>query len=308
MTPPLAILCLHRVLPEDARDAWPYFLRGTAVTPECLRAHLGVLARYGAFADPRAPLCPVGARQGRPTFWLTFDDGYVDTLTHARPVLEEAGVRASVFVTTRAALGELTLPADRWYAVVTSARRNSGYVRWREGSFEVDLSSREGRRRAAHSAERRACLDAVGARQEEMLAALEGALDGSSMPRARLYLDREELRALRAAGWSIGGHGASHAPLPQLSASELLRELSEMDDGLRRLGEVTPVGFAYPDGQSSIAARDMLEARGCLLAVALGDAVVQESQDRLSLPRFIVPNDPAWVERFLVPLLREVVG
>lgn len=305
MTAPLAILCFHRVVPEEADGAWPYFLRGTAVTPACLRAHLVALARHGPFADPGAPLGYRAADPVRPAFWLTFDDGYVDTLLHARPALDEVGAAASVFVTTGAALGAMTLPADRWYAAVTSAQQSAGVVRWPGGCFDADLSTLEGRRRLAHSPERRAFLEAGSARQAEMLAALEAALGASSTPRGRLYLDRSELRSLRSAGWSIGGHGATHAPLPRLSAVELHRELSEMDDGLRLLGEMAPVSFAYPDGQVSTAARAALEERGCPIALTLGDAVVGPSSDRLSLPRWVVPNDPDWVERVLVPRLQE---
>jgi peptidoglycan/xylan/chitin deacetylase (PgdA/CDA1 family) len=99
----------------------------------------------------------------------------------------------------------------------------------------------------------------------------------------------------------VGGHGATHALLPRLSAPEIHRELSEMDEGLRRLGEMAPVGFAYPDGQASSDARAALEQRGCPFAVLLGDEPAGEGADRLQLPRFIVPNEPDWVERVLVP-------
>jgi len=305
MSARLVILCFHRVLPTEAPSAWPYFLRGTAVTPTCLRAQLAALARHGDFVEPHAPLDPRDADPRRLRYWLTFDDGYVDTLRHARPLLDEVGAAATAFVTTGAALGELTLPADRWYATLTSAQRGVGVVRWDGVTFDADLTGCEGRARLAHSPERRAYLEAGSAAQEEMLAALATALGASPTPRERLYLDRADLDALRAAGWSVGGHGATHALLPALSAPELHRELSEMEAGLRRLGEMAPVGFAYPDGQASSEARAALEQRGCPFAVVLGDEHAGAGTDRLRLPRYIVPNEPDWVERVLVPRLLE---
>lgn len=305
MTAPLAVLCYHRVLPAETAGAWPYFMRGTAVTPASLRAQLAELARRGSFVDPRTPLDRAGADPRRPRFWLTFDDGYVDTLRHALPLLDEVGAAATVFVTTGASLGELTLPADRWYATITSAQRRTAVVRWGGVTFEADLSSREGRARLAHSPERRAFLEAGSAAQEEMLAALASALGASPVPRERLYLDRAELDALRDAGWSVGGHGATHALLPGLSPVEMHRELSEMEAGLRRLGETEPVGFAYPDGQGSSAARTVLGERGCPFAVLLGDELTRPAGHRLQLPRFVVPDEPDWVERVLVPHLEE---
>jgi peptidoglycan/xylan/chitin deacetylase (PgdA/CDA1 family) len=303
MTGPLAVLCYHRVLPAESAGAWPYFLRGTAVTPACLRAQLAALARHGTFVDPRTPLDRSGAPARRPRIWLTFDDGYVDALRHARPLLDEVGAAATVFVTTGAALGELTLPADHWYATITSAQRSAAVVRWDRVTFDADLSSREGRARLAHSPERRAFLEAGSVAQDAMLASLSTALDASPTPRERLYLDRDELDILRAAGWSVGGHGSTHALLPRLSSAEMHRELSEMEAGLRRLGEVTPVGFAYPDGQGSSAARAALEERGCPFGVLLGDELARVGMDRLQLPRFIVPNEPDWVQRVLLPRL-----
>jgi peptidoglycan/xylan/chitin deacetylase (PgdA/CDA1 family) len=301
------ILCFHRVLPEGSDGAWPYFLRGTAVTPECLRAQLVALRAHGTFVDPADPFGPVRDGAGeRPRFWLTFDDGYLDTLRHARPVLDAVGVRASVFVTTEAALGRITLPADRWYAAVTSAQRTHGVVRTGGTPFQADLRSHEGRGRLANSPERRAFLEAGVDQRDETLWALCAALGGSSTPRERLYLDRSELDGLRRAGWCIGGHGATHALLPQLSPLELQRELSDMDAGLRRLGVMSPTMFAYPDGQHSEYVRDALRARGCPAALTLGDAVADAASDRLTLPRFIVPNEPDWVERVLVPRLKEV--
>lgn len=305
MSARLVILCFHRVLPAEATGAWPYFLRGTAVTPECLRAQLAALSRHGDFVDPRTPLDQRDADPRRPRYWLTFDDGYVDTLHHARPLLDEVGAAATAFVTTGAALGELTLPADRWYATVTSAQQSTGVVRWDGVRFDADLTRREGRARLAHSPERSAFLEAGRMTQEAMLAALATALGASATPRERLYLDGDDLDTLRAAGWSVGGHGATHALLPRLTPREIHRELSEMESGLRRLGEMAPVGFAYPDGQASSDARAALEQRGCPFAVRLGDKRAEARTDRLMLPRLIVPNEPDWVERVLVPRLME---
>lgn len=301
MSSPLAILCYHRVLPAETDGAWPYFLRGTAVTPACLRAQLEALSRHGDFVDPRDPLSSRDRVPGRPRFWLTFDDGYVDTLRIAQPLLDEVGAAATAFVTTGAALGELTLPADRWYAAVTSARRSAGAVRWDHVTFDVDLTTHEGRARLAHSPERSAFLEADPGVQRGMLAALATALGASTTPRERLYLNADDLDALRAAGWSVGGHGATHALLPRLSALEIHRELSEMESGLRRLGEMAPIGFAYPDGQASNDARWALAEHGIPLAVELSNRCAEVGCDRLQLPRFIVPNEPDWVERVLVP-------
>jgi len=89
--PALRILCYHRVHPVR-RDRF-------TVTTSQLEEHLDYLARWGfRFIHVRdllasAPLPP------RPLI-LTFDDGYVDNLEHAVPVLRRHGASATIFVVT----------------------------------------------------------------------------------------------------------------------------------------------------------------------------------------------------------------
>ncbi len=301
-TAPLVILCLHRVLRRDSPGAWPYFLRGTAITPEVLRALLAGLCRAGRFVDASAPLDP-RSRSDAPRFWLTFDDGYADTRTTALPILEDFGATATAFVTTGAILGDIDLPADRWNAVVSSARRARGRVAWNDIAFDADTTSDEGRAKLAMGWERAAFLRADAASQGRAIEALERALDGHGATAPGLYLDRDDVRDLTRAGWAVGGHGATHAILPTLGAEELQAELTAMDEGLRRLGAARPVAFAYPDGQRSSDVEQALATRGVPLAVTLGATPVAPEHGRLRLPRFVVPNDPTWVERSLLPTL-----
>jgi peptidoglycan/xylan/chitin deacetylase (PgdA/CDA1 family) len=84
------VLCYHAV-----SDRWPSAL---AVSPERLERQLAMLVRrgYRGATFERAITAPPASR----TLAVTFDDGYLSVLTHARPVLDRLGLPATVFVPT----------------------------------------------------------------------------------------------------------------------------------------------------------------------------------------------------------------
>jgi peptidoglycan/xylan/chitin deacetylase (PgdA/CDA1 family) len=84
------VLCYHAV-----SDRWPSPL---AVAPDRLERHLAMLLRrgYRGATFERAVTAPPASR----TVAVTFDDGYLSVLTHARPLLDRLGLPATVFVPT----------------------------------------------------------------------------------------------------------------------------------------------------------------------------------------------------------------
>ncbi|MFE2284661.1 polysaccharide deacetylase family protein [Streptomyces sp. NPDC059443] len=87
------VLYFHHVHP-DVRHY-------TALTPEEFRRGMErVLEDFDPY-EPSDLLAEGGpVKPGRPTVLVTFDDGYRDNTTYARPLLEELGVRAVFFACT----------------------------------------------------------------------------------------------------------------------------------------------------------------------------------------------------------------
>ena len=101
------VLAYHRVA-SPAHDPWHL-----AVTPGHFDGHLGELGRIGRVDVPRrgadhAVLRRVGGTR-RP-FAITFDDGYVDNLDKAVPILERHDTPATIFIAT----GMLDEPSFWW--------------------------------------------------------------------------------------------------------------------------------------------------------------------------------------------------
>src|SRR4051812_17387456 len=89
------VLTYHRVT-TLARDPL-----SMAVTPDRFAIHLRVLQEMAECV----PLAEVGTRDRR-TVSITLDDGYADSAEIAAPLLEQAGVPATLFVTSGVITGE----------------------------------------------------------------------------------------------------------------------------------------------------------------------------------------------------------
>ncbi|NEB78767.1 polysaccharide deacetylase family protein [Streptomyces sp. SID14478] len=114
-------------------------------------------------------------------------------------------------------------------------------------------------------------------------------------------LDWDQVRALAAQGFEIGGHSHTHPQLDQLDAEDLefeLRRCREIVDG--ELG-TAPVSFAYPYGHSDRRVRRAVRAAGFAQSLAVGNALARRRQGPYALRRVTVRRStgPAEFERLV---------
>jgi peptidoglycan/xylan/chitin deacetylase (PgdA/CDA1 family) len=266
------ILMYHRVA-TPAVDPWDL-----AVRPDRFAAQLEVLRAT------RRPL-PMSefvdrARRGKlpaDAVAITFDDGYADTLTQARPRLTAAGIPATLFLAT-AFVGQRVeywwdelargLLVDRWRAAdpPTTERHATYLAQWQ--AFRVLPS---------------AVRDAEMARWRE--AQRPAPPDDADLP-----LTAGEVAALAADPlFEIGGHTSGHPVLTALDPAGRRREIGEGRDACARLVGRAPVGFAYPHGSHDADARAAVAECGFGWACTTeARSVTQPVADRYALPRLAV--------------------
>lgn len=283
------VLMYHRVAELEV-DPWRL-----AVSPRHFAEHLEVLRRH---ARP-VPLVELAhahqkGRIPRQAVAVTLDDGYADNLYGAKPLLEQHGVPATVFVTT----GKIGRPSEFWWDELERLLLSSGplpadlelSVDGRSHRWEVGRGEPRSRLTLYHAVydvlrrladqEREAVLHQIATWAE--------APSGERPTHRTLSID--ELHTLASGELiDIGAHSVTHSFLSTQTPEDQRREIRESRRYLEReLGRLVPA-FAYPHGESTPEA--VAVVRGEFLCACSTDrGAVRRRTDRFRLPRFQVED------------------
>jgi peptidoglycan/xylan/chitin deacetylase (PgdA/CDA1 family) len=229
------VLLYHRV---HADGGVPPVEVVPSVERSVLRAQLQALAELGEVVPLPRLLEPPGDRR-RPRFAVTFDDDYRHHVANAMPVLCELRLPGTFFLSGRALHGLGSYWWERLEALVAA-----------EGLVATGRAL--GIVRSSPAALAAACETDPKAR--ERLAAVA--------PAANPPLDGGGIRALAAAGMTLGFHTLDHPLLPSLDDDRLAEAL---DAGRRQLAAATgqPITLlAYPHGKADTRVAHAARAAG----------------------------------------------
>ena len=263
---------------------------GLAVAPDRFAAHVEHLRRRGGVVPLTEILRPSTALQVA----ISFDDGYRDNVTTAAPLLAEAGLPATYFITT-ARLGGQHFWWDRLAAALLGPHPLppgldlvvAGRRLWLAlNTPEARLTSL----RFVHRRLRPLPPDELLSTVEGFVAQL-GAPDPPADARTMSAADLQTLAGL--AGVEIGAHTRTHLQLKdqsrRLQQDEIWGSMADLTAVLDR--PVTT--FAYPFGSESavgnLAPRLTREA-GCIVSCSTDDGPVVARSDPQRLPRLNVED------------------
>jgi peptidoglycan/xylan/chitin deacetylase (PgdA/CDA1 family) len=298
----------HRI-GDAERDPW-----NLAVSASHFEEHLQRLRRFG---EPM-PLDRFAASlregdSGRPAIVVTFDDGYVDNLLTAAPLLARYAVPATVFVATgyvganrefwwdeleRMLLAPATLPDvlnlhvgdDALSMTLDAARTYSACDRdfdaeW-FGHRQGEPSPRFAFFRAVHAR----LLPAADSARRRTLAEIGEWAAADPAPRASLLcVSRDEARALASApGMELGAHTVTHPALPTLSVDAQRAEIAASRAAIETLTGKAPTTFAYPFGRQSAESASVVQELGFACACGTEAGVAHSATNLFSLPRLKV--------------------
>jgi len=231
------------------------------------------------------------------TLAITFDDGYLDNLTHAAPLLERYGLHATVFVSS----GMIDTAAGFWGNVVEHIFLTGLplpeilKISDHQGRSGLWPCTTPGERLHAHD-EIRTLLrgeppEVIEAFVKMLLKWSRTSLDPASICP---FLSSQQLRKLAASpAIEVGAHGVSHASLGVLS---LTRQRQEIRDSKQRLEAITkkPVRFfAYPYGTAADFTAEterIVQAEGFYAGISNIQGNLSIPANRYALPRRIVRN------------------
>lgn len=296
-----AILMYHRVC-EPASDPW-----GLAVSPGNFASQLEWLARERRViplrdfveAHAKGALAP-------DSLAITFDDGYVDNGQVAAPLLRQAGLPATLFVTS----GTIGRSAGFWWdrlarAILETTHAIDVSLEWPSGkserlclpasapadqawrAWDPPASPRQiafmGLWQGLHALSPDDC--------ETVTSQLTAACGVSDISASDRTMDRTELASLCDDGvFALGAHGVTHRSLPLASPTDLRDEISRSVAILSEITQGELAGFAYPYGDHSPETFAMLSDLGVGWACTTRHAVVRGRDNPLALPRITVPD------------------
>lgn len=259
----LRILAYHGV---DARAERPENFDGFQVHPETFRRQLDRIGRL--FRVVRLSDALQRGSWPERALAITFDDGYLNNIETAAPILEEFGMPATFFVTTGFLDGRC---APWWYVLRAWAcerKESPARIAAMEAEWK-DLSNAEREARQA-------------------------SLGPSTGPLPYPLMKWSDARRLAERGFEVAPHTVTHINLNRES-SDVIR--SEIGESTRTVAEQTgtrPVAFSYPYGRPQDISEDAIaavRAAGCLGAVTTAEGLNGPGGDPFRLFRLNVTDN-----------------
>jgi peptidoglycan/xylan/chitin deacetylase (PgdA/CDA1 family) len=236
---------------------------------------------------------------------ITFDDGYVDNLQVASPMLLEHGIPATFFVTTE----RLDEGVEFWWDALE--RLVLGPDIEVPGALELDLcgdrygldTRTDADRRHAHGVLYRRLAAMSSAEQRLSIECLTEWAGASGQPWHRRMTDVEIAALASRPCHEIGAHTVTHSRLTQLDERQQRYEACESQRALQRLTGAPVTAFSYPFGDYDRRAREMI-SEAFATAVTARPSLIGPSEDPLELPRFHVTHQRSrqfagWVDEAL---------
>lgn len=242
---------------------------------------------------------------------ITFDDGYGDNALTAAPMLAEAGLPATLFVTT-GLLGQKRYWWDELADLVLETSSAADFsidvdgllleVQWPARSDTPALTSAwrawepsDDPRRAAYYrlwSALQACGPDLRNKAMDALRNALGAGPGAAPDARDVSMSEDMASALPASGMDLGGHGITHTPMPALPDRQRQVEIRRSRTDIARLRQTDePCGFAYPHGEWDENTKRDIEDAGFSWAVTTRARPVDPRDfDRFALPRIQAPD------------------
>ncbi len=239
---------------------------------------------------------------------ITFDDGYVDNLTEAVPILQAFRAPATLFLATGPMTGGRSYWWDELASIVFDPAPLQGQVMIGQRQEQLTL----GRAEAADAELRRwrAWNPPQSARQALYYQLWK---ELRVLPPATVNAAITELRELRGevqtasgrpmsapevkrlasdATFSLAGHTVDHADLPSMPDEEVSRQILQGRQQIAGLVGENVVGFAYPYGRFTEKTRHLVREAGFEWACTTEAGYVSQACDRFALPRLTAVDRP----------------
>jgi len=287
----LLILCYHGVVrDEDLRDPVLY---GNAIGVSEFARQIGELMRlfHPISASQLRDWLACNGSVPRNPMLVTFDDGYLNNLMYAAPVLQRFGVPAIINVCAgHIGTKQLLWPDEIHWRVVFWPKRfipvpDAPRERRMPGGFSERIAlARELRERSKHLPQEKV-THYLGQLREYKMPEPSDEIFG--------FLSWDEVRALKHLGFEIGSHTMDHPILSHLDREQVERELRNSKRIIEEHIDCECSHFAYPNGgYQDVSPKVVEEVRSAGYSVAFmaTNRLASTDDDPLLLDRVYIPS------------------
>ena len=277
------ILIYHRVAPTEG-DIW-----GLAVDADRFAEQIEALKRVREVVPLDEIVDPGSARRsGRPLAAVTFDDGYHDAYTAARPILERFDCPATVYV----ASGLVDAKKEFWWDELARiflelpSLPASLAVAFGGPAETLQVPADPAGRRGVCARVRRRLRGLAPSEIDERISELcAWAGTTRTLRPDNRAMTGEEVGKLSEGFVTIGAHTIAHASLPALSLADQQREMQASRSACEAWTGKPVRHFAYPFGHYDASSLKAVSAAGFVSSCATTPGVVRPWTDRRRLPR-----------------------
>ncbi|KKO46895.1 polysaccharide deacetylase [Arsukibacterium ikkense] len=231
----LSILIYHQVLAE------PDPMRPSEPTAEIFDWHMRLLNQY--FTPLSLDQALIHLKQGTlpaNAVCVTFDDGYLNNLTVAQPILAKYTIPATVYVATGFSQGN-NMWNDRVIHLFADKERQQLTLQ----GEQVTLGDWQQRRQLAQQWLMKLKYLAIAPRLAEVDKLYQ---ENNASEQAPLMMSPAQIQQLAATGITIGAHTINHPILQVLPAAEQQTEIVRSKQQLEQWTTKPVNHFAYPNG------------------------------------------------------------
>lgn len=287
------ILMYHSVAEGEAR--W-FIDPRNHVPAEVFHEQMTFLARHRTVVSLTDLVDSIkrGETPSEGTTVITFDDGYLDNLATAAPILSRHGLAATLFLPT----AYIDRREPQWVdqAFTMFAGRTNHVLAWdgNERTFDLIIPAQ------CEEAYMAVCMSLLFAGAESRRTLLDDLqrqlAPGEQSPDLTMSWDDVHTLLKKHPDIEIGGHTVEHTALSNQSDDEAWQELTGCMKRIEEQIGHRPRHFSFPYGRATAALRHRVAEAGFESACGgVGDPLVTAATNPFALPRIAAPTS---MERF----------
>lgn len=283
------IILMYHSIADNSQIKW--IDPDNHVSPEVFDQQMGFLSRYRNVIslNKLVDYLTYGITPPSGSIVITFDDGYLDNLTIAAPILDYYKLPATLFLPS----GYIDRGETQWIDQVYSAFkfRTVEKLVWGLVPVHFDLEKAK-QNKAGYQDICRDILSSSIIKRRKLLTDLFDQLQPENLP-PRLTMTWNDVRTLltKYPFFQIGGHTMDHIDLTNVNNKDAENELAACSYSIERQLGFRPQYFSFCYDRTSELLRKLTDDFGFDAACGGGgiDPVINLSTDRFRIPRIAAP-------------------